>query len=1070
MKLPAKKKGISEQLLKLIAYNPIAGLSPHKHKKRAEGGSVRKVPKTFDTKLSPLDEFAYRQWVKDNNVPTNPDATAPQDYDMRGFWQGLQQQNPKAQSAVDPNDNRLHYPDNWKTPIHQTFSNESQWAQPGAPSWTEDDKLVAPNGWVVFDDRKAPSDAERLLTVPTRAVGGAVRLLDHIREEAAKVHRSPSQPQKEAGNYRKGHINWNGLDISIENPSGSFREKRDEKGSLIWRARLPAHYGYIRGSKGMDGDHVDVFIGPHVKSPIVYVIDQLDHKTGEYDEHKCMLGFGSEKQAKEAYARAFSDGKGKDRIGHVTEMTVNQFKDWVKNGNTEEPLKRAAGGRIHMADGGAPNSDLLSQLNAPEPAADPKILDQLNAPDVGGLSAAYSGAKQGATFGFSDELAGANAAGPEWAGHLPHGLGLVARPAIGAARLAKQYFMGNDPEATAQYEQARDEERRQDELAKQQHPYLHMAGEVAGSIPAMAVLPGGEVAQGAGLGMRMLKGAQVGAEYGGLSGLGSGKDTGERALNAATGIVSGIVGGAAAPVIGAAASHVADKVISPAVGAIRGAINPEAEASRRLAAALQKDQELIAAGKAEGMSPTDWVKARAAGEPVTLADLGSANTQALLRSSANTSPEGRAILEKALNDRFYGQTERVANEVRGLVAGGANAGKTAEDLVAAYDKGRVPAYKQAYREGDKEIVSPAIERLMGSPTFEQAMKNAVSTGKDRAIAEGYGAFNPGVSVENGMIKFTKTNPKGVPQYPNLQYWDAVKKELDSMASVARRQGDTSSVAGSLATTLRNELDAQVPSYANARGIAAQYFGESNALEAGQKLAGKKVDPEQIAGIMKKMKPDERDLFREGYASDWANRVISNISDTRDITKAMFNSPNERARALAVFGPAGLTKMEARMSLETIMDGARKAMGNSTTARQLIEAGLAGGTLEGYLSGWDPQKMAAGAAGAAGARKFIGSEMAAGARKLVGKVDSKTARLVAELLTSDDPNKLSLGLRMAQKNQRISDGLKNIANRLSLAGQQQTAPSVVNPTLRAIQGAVPAGASDEQQGPPWVVNQ
>jgi len=67
------------------------------------------------------------------------------------------------------------------------------------------------------------------------------------------------------------------------------------------------------------------------------------------------------------------------------------------------------------------------------------------------------------------------------------------------------------------------------------------------------------------------------------------------------------------------------------------------------------------------------------------------------------------------------------------------------------------------------------------------------------------------------------------------------------------------------------------------------------------LAGKKVAPDIIQKAMFKMKPDEKDLFREGYASDWANRVIGNMSQTRDITKAMFNSPNERARAEAVFG-------------------------------------------------------------------------------------------------------------------------------------------------------------------------
>lgn len=739
-------------------------------------------------------------------------------------------------------------------------------------------------------------------------------------------------------------------------------------------------------------------------------------------------------------------------------------------------------GRPHMAGGGIPSFDQTQPVDTGPP---PFEATQPVEPDIGRVRSAWQGAKSGATFNFNDELAGVRAAAPTVMGHeIPDFLGPVpAKTLAGMGRLAYEHFVPPSDEATSgssAYEKASSEERHADELAKAQHPYLHMAGEVAGSIPSMALLPelgaASKIGQGASkiarFGADMLDSAVVGGEYGALSGAGEGEGIGERALNSAKGIVSGIVGGAAAPVLGGAAKLVYDKFGRPIVNQVRGMINPEAESARRLSMALNADQDLITAGKAEGMTLPEWSAAKARGEPVTLADLGAGNTQSLLRSAANTSPEGRAILEKAINERFAGQTERVADEVRNLVAGGANAHKTGDQLVAEYDKARAPAYRQAYREGDKEIISPVIERLMGSPMFENAMKGAVTSGKDRAIMEGYGAFNPGVTVENGMLKFTKTKPNGVPTYPNLQYWDAVKKELDGVAKMAQRSGDPrGDVAANMAKTLRDELDKAVPSYGNARGIAAQYFGESNALEAGQKLAGKKVDPKVIRDVMVKMKPDERDLFREGYASDWAGRVIGNVSDSRDITKAMFNSPNERARAMAVFGPAGVAKMEARMKLETIMDGARKAMGNSTTARQLIEAGLAGGALEGYLSGWDPTHMAAGAASAAGARKMIGSEMAAGARKLIGKVDSKTAKLVAELLTSDDPSKLQKGLVMAQKNQKISDGLTAIANRMALAGQSHVVPKIPYSGLHLgpLQGPMPAAADNEQNQSPRVGN-
>lgn len=107
----------------------------------------------FATTLPPDQEQSFGAWVRENNVPFDPKATGPQDYDMRGFYKGLQSGDPKAKSAIDPNDQKLHYPDYWKTPYHETFSNESQWATPDAPKWNAQDQLVASDGTVVFDDR-----------------------------------------------------------------------------------------------------------------------------------------------------------------------------------------------------------------------------------------------------------------------------------------------------------------------------------------------------------------------------------------------------------------------------------------------------------------------------------------------------------------------------------------------------------------------------------------------------------------------------------------------------------------------------------------------------------------------------------------------------------------------------------------------------------------------------------------------------------------------------------------------------------------------------------------------------
>lgn len=121
------------------------------------------TPATYDTQLDPLRELLFRSWVKHNNVPFNPDAKGPTDYDMRGYFQGAQQGNPQARSTeINQNDGQPHYTDYYKTPLHQSFSGGSQWAGPGAPQWVNDTQLAAPNGRVLFNE--APqSDLMRLL-------------------------------------------------------------------------------------------------------------------------------------------------------------------------------------------------------------------------------------------------------------------------------------------------------------------------------------------------------------------------------------------------------------------------------------------------------------------------------------------------------------------------------------------------------------------------------------------------------------------------------------------------------------------------------------------------------------------------------------------------------------------------------------------------------------------------------------------------------------------------------------------------------------------------------------------
>ena len=153
----------------------------------------------------------------------------------------------------------------------------------------------------------------------------------------AQVDTKPTEAQKEAGNYQKGHIKLYGLDISIENPVGSIRKGTDKKGN-DWAIMLNNSYGYIRRTVSPEGnDQVDVFLGDNLDSDSVYIIDQIDPDSGKFDEHKVMMGFTSAQDAKDNYLANYEPGwKG---LGDITKMSVENFKKWVFDKEaTQKPL------------------------------------------------------------------------------------------------------------------------------------------------------------------------------------------------------------------------------------------------------------------------------------------------------------------------------------------------------------------------------------------------------------------------------------------------------------------------------------------------------------------------------------------------------------------------------------------------------------------------------------------------------------------------------------------------------------------------------------------------------------
>ena len=143
----------------------------------------------------------------------------------------------------------------------------------------------------------------------------------------AEVNTNPTEKQKEAGNYRKGHVRIDGFNVTIENPKGSIRSGVDATGKE-WSITMNNTYGYMRGTQGVDGDHIDVFLSDNPDNGNVYIVDQINQETGEFDEHKVMYGFNSMEEAKEAYLSNYSEGW---KIGNVTEVSKEEFKKWVNS-------------------------------------------------------------------------------------------------------------------------------------------------------------------------------------------------------------------------------------------------------------------------------------------------------------------------------------------------------------------------------------------------------------------------------------------------------------------------------------------------------------------------------------------------------------------------------------------------------------------------------------------------------------------------------------------------------------------------------------------------------------------
>lgn len=684
-------------------------------------------------------------------------------------------------------------------------------------------------------------------------------------------------------------------------------------------------------------------------------------------------------------------------------------------------------------------------------------------PDIGQGRAFGEGLAQGATANFGDEMYGASKA----SGLNVNVAGPFSIP-VGAAKLAYEGLTGqNGPkysgslpdvlgvpapeeprrrgEATKIYEEAVAEKRQLLKDAETQYPKTYIGGELVGGLATVPVTGGASPA--ATLPLRIGQMAKTGATYGAVAGAGAGEGAADTAVKAGVGGVAGAVTGAVAgPVmegVGAAAKYATKGVADT----VRAAINPEEAAAKKFGTAIKQDANIDPTAESR-LTPSEL----GATDTAMLGDMGGPVTRRLADTAAIVHPETGGKLNKALTDRSEGQFERISDWLRGNF-NYPNISSQKEAIQKAATEVNSERYKRAMTEGAGGVWSPELQRLAGSPSIQEAARGSIKALQDRGIAEGFRAprqmpleFNP----ETGLASLSKDG-HGATIVPDLRFWDQVKINLDSAITKAEGYGDNAAVGRltNLKKQLTDELDKAVPSYAKARAGAAHFFGEENALDAGKSfVTNYKISNDEAAREIAKMKPNERQLFQDGFIDQYID-VLSRTGDRRNILNKIADNPKARERLEMVMGKDKYAEFDTKLRIEGIQQLAKDAIqGNSWTARRLTDLGLLGGGAGlGAIGTYnmDPKEMVTGAVIAA---------LASGGKR----IDTRVSQKIGEMFMSKDPMLMDRALKLVSNNPIMRKSLIDMDKRIVASGAERPAGAV--PTIAGPQSMGPAAAQED----------
>jgi hypothetical protein len=492
------------------------------------------------------------------------------------------------------------------------------------------------------------------------------------------------------------------------------------------------------------------------------------------------------------------------------------------------------------------------------------------------------------------------------------------------------------------------------------------------------------------------------------------------ASRAATGAgIGGAIGGAAPPVLAGlqGAAQLGGRAIEPLRNTLRGERGIDAEAARRVGAAVETDLRGMGSDAAGHLASIE--RARRSGVPIVNADIGAGQATAdLVRSATNTSAEAHSAVKALADARFSGQSGRAQDFLAKLTGSSGDVAATREGLQETARVANKPAYDAAYRAPAAQAMwDEGFEQMLQAPAVQDAVRKAIITGKNDMARLGFTPIKESPFVmDSATGRLTlRTNSDGSQVLPSLQFWDIVKRNLDK----SPEGRDWSRI-------LRTHADELVPEYGKARAGAAAAFDAEDALEAGAKFVKNQMTAQEGARALAKMSSAERELFRQGFAARMIED-LSGVPDRMDVVKRIAQSDKARGKLQVALGEEGLGRIQAFTAVESTMDKLRGALGNSTTARQLYNLGIAGGGLYGGYGSYnlDPANVLQGA-------------IAAGLSYRGRGVDARLSKRVAEMLTSNDPAVLVRGVKAVANSKTLSRAVLDFDRQLARVLGQQVA--------------------------------